>query len=317
MLLICTNLLSEPNYNWLDSSFSDGSFKSMVKAGTHRKEAQEVITDSHSPDPVPATTDEQQCVFSCPQDGCVRVFKRHSALEKHLLLEKCSKSLERYSLFDLAKLGYQSRLESGLSSVPTVMSDVAERRNVQESLNEGWALRATKKSYRFSEQQKKYLDAKFEIGRSTGRKLNGEVVARQMRRALDSDGKRLFTVNEFLSPQQISSYFSRLAAKHKRGEAVDDNDVMAYEEEGNLDDARTTVEHMVQLQHPICYDQFDICTMVANGSIEKLKLPLLQIICKGLELAVPAKDVRKKVVYLTLLTDATSRCSCRNRDTPE
>ena len=43
--------------------------------------------------------------------------------------------------------------------------------------------------------------------------LDGDKVAREMRRAFCSDGCRLFNVSEFLTPQHISSYLSRRAAK--------------------------------------------------------------------------------------------------------
>ena len=36
-----------------------------------------------------------------------------------------------------------------------------------------------------------------------------------MRRARGQDGKRLFAVEDFLTAQQITSYFSRMAAKRK------------------------------------------------------------------------------------------------------
>ena len=37
-----------------------------------------------------------------------------------------------------------------------------------------------------------------------------------MRRARGQDGKRLFAVDDFLTAQQISSYFPRMAAKKKK-----------------------------------------------------------------------------------------------------
>ena len=58
-----------------------------------------------------------------------------------------------------------------------------------------------------------------------------------MRRAQGLDGARLFNVAEFLSPQQISSYFSRLAAKVQK-QLPDDCDVQASEEEINFTMAR-------------------------------------------------------------------------------
>ena len=79
---------------------------------------------------------ETTAVYSCPQDGCVRVFQRLSALEKHLSLERCTQSLERHSLMDLAKMGYKTCLEE------------AQISHQEASLipKEGWAIRAAKKS---------------------------------------------------------------------------------------------------------------------------------------------------------------------------
>ena len=42
-----------------------------------------------------------------------------------------------------------------------------------------------------------YVEAKFNTGQTTGRKLDGETVAREMRRSVGADGKRLFRVSEF------------------------------------------------------------------------------------------------------------------------
>ena len=57
---------------------------------------------------------------------------------------------------------------------------------------EGWALKETKKPYRFNEKQRRYLEAKFSIGQATGRKLDAEIIAMEMWHALGSDGRRLF-----------------------------------------------------------------------------------------------------------------------------
>ena len=94
-------------------------------------------------------------VYSCPQDGCVRVFQRVSALEKHLSVEKCSRSPEKYSLMDLAKMGYKTHLEEGVGILPSLKAPVAHQEG-HFVPNEGWALRAAKKAYRFSEKQKSY-----------------------------------------------------------------------------------------------------------------------------------------------------------------
>ena len=47
-------------------------------------------------------------------------------------------------------------------------------------------------AYRFNEKHKAYLDAKFPIGQATGKKLDGDIVVCEMRRALGPDGVCLF-----------------------------------------------------------------------------------------------------------------------------
>ena len=138
-------------------------------------------------------------------------------------------------MLDLAKLGYKSRLEEGVGSVISITAAVTVPKETatDQIINEGWALKCSKKAYRFNEKQKAYLDAKFAIGQSTGRKLDRDVVAREMRHALGTDGVRLFKVSEFLSPQQISSYFSRHAARIRQL-PPDDADILASKEEDNF-----------------------------------------------------------------------------------
>ena len=124
----------------------------------------------------------------------------------------------------MAKIAYQSALEEGVGTIPTLQPVPGSERQADCCNKEGWAVKSTKKAYRFSEKQMAYLDVKFNIGQTSGRKVDGEVVAREMRLAQGPDGARLFNVAEFLSPQQISSYFSRLAAKVQK-QLPDDCDV--------------------------------------------------------------------------------------------
>ena len=95
-------------------------------------------------------------VHFCPQDGSVRVFQRVSALEKHLSVEKRSRSPEKYFLMDLAKIRYKTHLEECVAILPSLKAPVGHQEGYFVP-NEGWALRAAKKAYRFSEKQKSYL----------------------------------------------------------------------------------------------------------------------------------------------------------------
>ena len=74
-----------------------------------------------------------------------------------------------------------------------------------------------------------------------------------MRYARNQQGAKLFKVDEFLTAQQIQSYFSRRASKlrHSRSddsESEQDEDVMAAEEELAHENVRTMVLDEVALR---------------------------------------------------------------------
>ena len=290
------------------SEFSPGGFKSL---GTKRPEKEKPTEGM--PEQTHVGAEEATAIFACPQDGCVKVFQRLSSLEKHLSLEQCTRSLEKRTLLDLAKLGYKSRLEEGgdCISIPAAVT-VPKETATDQCICEGWALKCGKKAYRFNEQQKAYLDAKFAIGQTTGKKLDGDTAAREMRRALGPDGVRLFRVSEFLTPQQISSYFSRRAAKIRQ-QPPNDANIRASEEEDNFARARETAL-AITLQHPITFDQCNICVMAKDGSLERLKLGMLQSLCQKLELEVPPKPIRRKKIYLDLIEKVVANCTCHEPD---
>ena len=99
-----------------------------------------------------------------------------------------------------------------------------------------------KKSTRFSEAQRWYLESRFKVGQETGLKLDPVDVARDMRYARKQQGAKLFTVDEFLTAQQIQSYFSRASIlRHSHSddpESEQDKDFMAAEEELVLENVR-------------------------------------------------------------------------------
>ena len=172
-------------------------------------------------------------------------------------------------------------------------------------------LTGAKKAERFNEAQKSYLEAKFNIGQSTGKKLDADVVAKEMRRARGPNGDRLFSVTTFLSAQQISSFSSRLAAKARQKEVhVTEQDALAVEEEVNFSTARDRVLSSLNVTHPIVVDQYDLCALVKSKEIKKLKVGLLQVLCESLDLQAPIPPVRKKAPYVSLLQELVESCSC-------
>ena len=304
----CFAFFTDVNYNWLSVPFSDGDFKSVTVRQPSSNRAQ--TSDEQEVHVDPEEPILNKAMYSCPQEGCVRVFQRSSALDRHLSLEACELSPERYSMLNLAKQQYANRLQEGacpLSSLKSLGSAVSS--SCKQTAIEGWALKEAKRVERFNENQKSYLRAKFNIGQATGRKVDPEVVAKEMRRARATDGKRLFLVEEFLSPQQISSFFSRMAAK-ARQQPVTEQDVLAVEEQVNFSSARDSVLSSLQICHPIVVDQYDICALVKSKAVKKLKVALLQVLCESLELEVPSSQVRRKAPYVALLQKLVDSCTC-------
>ena len=313
--------MPELGYKCLDVPFSAGDFKQVLPKKNRKKvrsgkeaEASEQLLRPR----VPATTDQStDGLFVCPQEGCVRVFQRLSNLEKHLSFENCVKSLERESLLDLAKTGYAARLHEGVGVFPTLIAEkpLLDGCDVQHvEPKEGWALKETKKPYRFSPKQRMFLEAKFNIGQTTGQKLNADAVAREMRRAVSEEGKRLFSISEFLSSQQISSFFSRLAMKLRKQQVLTADDVNAEKEELIFVTAREDILLSLQVHHPIMYEQHNLCTLVANRKLQELKLPILKLLCAAFDLYVEGEDRRKRRLFIDVIGQLFFDCSCKSKN---
>ena len=148
---------------------------------------------------------------------------------------------EKESLMDMAKRKYHCLLEEGSSSQTVI--GAGESHSASSAVPpEGWALKSAKKSVRFNERQKTYLDAKFSIGQeSPGHKQDPEAVAKDTRTAKRLDGSRLFCPDEFLTAQQIQSYFSRMASKLRKTTTTD-SDAQALEREQEYREMKEMIE---------------------------------------------------------------------------
>ena len=80
------------------------------------------------------------------------------------------------------------------------------------SLEEGWALKKAKKSTRFSESVKSFLQNTFFQGEQTRVKANPADIASKMKSLRSANGNKLFTNEEWLSTIQVARYSSRLSA---------------------------------------------------------------------------------------------------------
>ena len=157
---------------------------------------------------------DDDTLFTCPEDGCVKSFQKFSSLQKHLDGERHKYTLERESLLDMAMLRYAENLESGTASIEEHHEAITSEELVEvPSAKMGWALKRTATSRRLNEKQKNYLSDLFHFGEETGRKADASDVSKSMRKARNADGSFLFKSDEYLTSLQITGFFSRLSAK--------------------------------------------------------------------------------------------------------
>ena len=254
-------------------------------------------------------------LLSCPVEGCIRTYQKYHNLERHLLFGKCKLVSEKYTLLDTAKLAYVERVQECSTIQPTLA--VPTTTEVSCPLVQGWALKGTKKATRFNENQRQYLDSKFQISQESGHKADPEKVSRDIRYARRDSGERRFDVEEFLTAQQIQSYFARTAAKLKHAvtaqsghDSIDDNDSQAAQEQEAFSSARLAVLHQCELLHPIVYDTLNICSLYSSNKLTKLSVAQLRLICSYFNMDIEEQQSRRKAPYITFISDLVGSCSC-------
>ena len=252
-------------------------------------------------------------LLSCPQEGCVKMYQRHSSLEKHLLFGQCKLVPEKDTLLDISKKKYHALLVEGSSVAVSASLEQGRTSENASSLTEGWALKTAKKATRFSDAQKKYLEEKFNLGQATGQKQDPNTVARDMRFAKRMDGSKLFKRDEYLSPQQVQSFFSRMAAKSRHDQAGDfsESDVIVAEEQQMMDATRQVILEQVQLRHPIVYGNFNICALYKEKRLKQLSIAMLSTICSYFDIPIEGFNNKRKAEYVAALSELVLACDCK------
>lgn len=296
----------------VDVNFSKGDFvtvqnKDSIKDNTVDTSNSDMDDDDDDDDVLDTTCE----LFPCPYQGCISSFKRHSNLENHLMYGKCQLRKEKYTLLDQAKLSYSQKVSEGTSTQPLMSSATTLAANSTPTLCKGWALRQLKKAARFNENQRSYLDEKFDLGVTSGNKADPAQVARDLRHARNNNGERRCRIEEFLTPQQIKSYFSRKAAKNKKKQVKDqESNNAAAEEQTAYSSARNIIIQECQLVHPIIYDTLDVCKLYADNKLSKLSVSLLRHICTFFDMDVENMSLHRKAPYISLISSLVQSCSC-------
>lgn len=163
---------------------------------------------------------------------------------------------------------------------------------------------------RFSEKQKCYLEEKFSIGQETGHKFDAAAVAHDMRFARNKSGNRRFTVDDFLTTQQVQPYFSRAAAKLKNTqEETPEEDITAAKDEVAYSLTRQTIHNQCLFSHPVTFESFNLCNLNASNGLKKLSIAMLRKMCEYFDLDVTHISTARKAPYFELLKCLVHECT--------
>ena len=129
-----------------------------------------------------------------------------------------------------------------------------------------------------------------------------------MRKAKDVNGERLFDSTEFLSAQQVASFFSRLAAKKTTDEDTEDDDededhTAHLQRENHLQEMRDNLVTSMSMQnaHPIVYNSFNISELVQKSKLALFSIKMLQEICSSFGLDISNIKIKRKQPYINIL----------------
>ena len=127
-----------------------------------------------------------------------------------------------------------------------------------------------------------------------------------MRCLRDEKGKRIFSVEEFLRPQQISSFFSRMACKRRDATDSDDEAAeFARQQAAMHSDVNEALQQ--EIIHPLLFSRKNLCLMT-ESEIKSLKMT--QIRSMASHFSIKVKE-RKKEQYSDAIIEFLNRCSCK------
>ena len=131
--------------------------------------------------------------------------------------------------------------------------------------------------------------------------------------ARDSNGQRLFSSAEFLTGQQISSFFSCTAAKRTvpLDLAVNDVDEESTEYEKGFEYLRNEVIAEIIPKHPICDDNSNLCELVKESKLSIFSISMLQKLCEKFDIPTADFTGKRKAPYINKLTEFVKNCSCQ------
>jgi len=185
---------------------------------------------------------KEQPKFYCPEEGCVKVYRYRRFLDQHLDVGKHNFKLHEESQYDNLRRKWAQKCTSVKAPNPTSLPVQGTTSHSSARVPMGWALPKSKQGKRFSLQVKTFLLEQFMIGEETGLKVTPQETSKRMRSMRDSKGKKVFGKEDWLTVQQITSYFSRLASMKKLGSLPLTTSLAASQKEDDNDEVEVVLQ---------------------------------------------------------------------------
>lgn len=155
--------------------------------------------------------------LSCPEEGCAKVYRSNHYLVSHLNFGKHQYKLHPETQYDLIIRQWAAKCSSLKAKIPeTHKTTITSTANSSNSVPGGWAHKAWKCS-RFTERVNKFLLELFLVGEETRRKVTPPDASRRIHTLCQEGTKQRLLDKEWLTAQQIASYFHRLETLRKTG----------------------------------------------------------------------------------------------------
>jgi hypothetical protein len=144
-----------------------------------------------------------------------------------------------------------------------------------------------------------------------------------MRKARNADGSCIFETTDYLTHQQISSFFSRLARKRRAAcndidteeedEDEDEDDIIEKLNEENIQELTDEIMNEISITHPIMFETHNICELATNSKLSKFSVQMLHDICSYYQLETSTIKRKRKKPYIDLLNGLVESCSCNKK----
>ncbi|RMX52143.1 hypothetical protein pdam_00022179, partial [Pocillopora damicornis] len=77
------------------------------------------------------------------------------------------------------------------------------------------------------------------------------------------------------------------------------------------DGERMPNAHFIKVNHPICYDSYYICELIADSKLSKFVIQMLQNICEHFDIPTTYIKVKRKAPYIERLITFGKKCTCQ------